>query len=106
MRWKVPLAAFFGRLAWAEYSSEESGVWGRPHYPAGDESLLPSEPPPSVGKRRFSSIRFRTVYGLNVAVARNACVRPDGGVVLFPAPGDDTLLPDRLLERLFSQVIV
>ena len=106
MRWKVRLVAFLGRLAWAEYSSEDqSGVWSRPHYPAGDESLLPSEPPPSVAERRFSSIRFRTAYGLNVALARNACVKPNGGVVLFPAPGGDTLLPDRLLEQLFSQVI-
>ena len=71
-----------------------------------DEPLLPPTPRehPAGGNHRFSSIRFRTIFGMNVAVARNICVRPDGGVVLFIPPDDDgELLPPATLSRLFSQ---
>ena len=75
----------------------------RPHYSDPmDIPLFPDEPRNHDGGARYSTLRFRTIFGMNVAVGRNICLRSDGGVVLFPAPGHD-ILPEVLLERLFTK---
>jgi len=52
---------------------------------------------------RHSSLDFLTQYGLNVALGSNVCVQKNGGIVLFPAPGEDDPISPDLLSRLFTQ---
>lgn len=71
-----------------------------------DESVgpvLPPDAPDLEGNASGSTIRFSTLFGMNVAVARRACVRRGVEVVLLRRPGAEPLLGEALRHRLSTQ---
>ena len=95
---------FSGRCFFGE---GDASCLRRGHYTDPNDTAFQAPEPPSVRvssqtteeNGKTSSIRFRSIYGHNVAVGRNVCVLDDGSILLF---GKESPISEEELAKMES----